>query len=59
MPGHIIGFEHEHQRPDRDNNIDFYPDALIGYEDSVKKLRASTDPAFSGKDDVNDRLEIA
>ncbi|KAK5738822.1 hypothetical protein LTR17_005757 [Elasticomyces elasticus] len=43
--GHVIGLEHEHQRPDRDNDMDFHCESMIGYAEAEAKVKkAIEDP---------------
>ncbi|KAK4954617.1 hypothetical protein LTR10_008050 [Elasticomyces elasticus] len=36
--GHVIGLGHEHQRPDRDSDIDFHCENLVGYAEALAKV---------------------
>ncbi|KAI4629029.1 uncharacterized protein J4E87_003289 [Alternaria ethzedia] len=45
--GHVLGFEHEHQRKDRDDFVNFDCSKLEGYETAKQKVE--TEPAWEGK----------
>ncbi|KAK4954643.1 hypothetical protein LTR10_008076 [Elasticomyces elasticus] len=47
--GHVIGLEHEHQRPDRDEDIDFHCEALIGFDDAEAKVKAAITAVRDGQ----------
>ena len=52
--GHVIGVQHEHQRPDRDNFLVYKPRNLEGYDEALAE--ADTDEKACFEDD--DSLEI-
>ncbi|KAK5738567.1 hypothetical protein LTR17_005903 [Elasticomyces elasticus] len=36
--GHVIGLGHEHQRPDRDSDVDFHCENLVGYAAALARV---------------------
>ncbi|KAK4896725.1 hypothetical protein LTR27_005319 [Elasticomyces elasticus] len=41
--GHVIGLAHEHQRPDRDNDLKFHPENLSGFGEGGGRTQESID----------------
>ncbi|KAK5120396.1 hypothetical protein LTR85_006335 [Meristemomyces frigidus] len=55
--GHAIGFEHEHQRPDRDDWMEFVCVALSGYDDARDEVAAAHLSACVHYKDIDDCMD--
>ena len=55
--GHVLGFNHEHQRPDAANYMRFNCPALSGYEAAVRSVARAKDASFTDGDTVQQRMD--
>ena len=50
MEGHVIGLAHEHQRPDRDDFLYYYPVNLAGYDGALEAANIDEQAIFEDDD---------
>lgn len=51
--GHLLGFIHEHQRPDAGGHVELNCPAMIGYGDALKNIESvKNEPEFAGIEDA-------
>lgn len=60
VTGHVVGFGHEHQRPDARGKVKFDCLALGGYDEAKKKVEAiGTDgPMFTPNMSIQERMDL-
>jgi hypothetical protein len=58
--GHVVGFGHEHQRPDARQKLKFDCLALAGYDKAKKKVEAvgTDDPMFTPSMSIKEKMDL-
>ncbi|KAM0718962.1 hypothetical protein Q7P37_006034 [Cladosporium fusiforme] len=56
--GHVIGLQHEHQRPDRNQHLIFNCKNLPGYKEAQAKALIDEQAYFEDSDDDQDRFRL-
>lgn len=60
VTGHVVGFGHEHQRPDARLKVKFDCLALSGYDEAKKKVEAigTDEPMFTPHMSTQERMSL-
>jgi hypothetical protein len=59
--GHVIGLEHEHQRPDANQYLSYDLEAFLEYQEvkaKVESVKTEDEPIFTAGMSIEERLNL-